>query len=205
MNEAKTEGVNPKDLLGIKKAPLHLVPPALALWVSQVLGFSAGLLPSVATGLLKKVAYGPYNWREKPVRLSIYLDAIERHLLALKDGQDCDEESGFLHMAHIAANCAIYFDAKQLRCLVDDRTWKPGAASDIIKAMTLGEPKWKCPRCGKLQDPRAEYKPMGVCMSCKDDHDDFFGLADGGATVDVGQGPAPIRPGPNRNKTLEPR
>jgi hypothetical protein len=130
-------GVNPKDILGAKKAPLHLVPPALVLWVSQVLGFSGGLLPSRITGKPKEKVYGPYNWRDNPIKLSIYIDAMERHLLALKDGEWEDPEHGAPHIASIAANCAILLDASELGCMVDDRKWKPGTASRIIANMTL--------------------------------------------------------------------
>lgn len=122
--ETPPEGVNPKDRLGVLKPLLHLVPPALALWVSQVFGFSAR-------------KYGPYNWREKPVRMTVYLDAMERHLLALKDGEWADPETGFPHVAHIGANVAILLDAAPIGCLVDDRDWKkPGVAGGLIAEMT---------------------------------------------------------------------
>lgn len=114
---------NPKDRLGVKKPWLHLVPPALVLWVSKVFRFSL-------------TKYGPYNWREKRVRVTVYLDAIERHLLAMKDGRDYDPETGFPHAAHIAASCAILLDAKAVDCLVDDRTWKPGPAQVLIEELT---------------------------------------------------------------------
>lgn len=130
------EGTNPKDLLGLKKALLHLVPPALNLWVSKVFSFSAGLTPG-ANGQLKAVPYGPFNWREKKVRRTVYIDAMERHLMALKDGQDIDEESGLPHEAHIAANCGILLDARAIECLVDDRNWPTGPAPKLIKDMTI--------------------------------------------------------------------
>lgn len=117
------DDTNPKDLLGIRKPPLHLVAPALVLWVSKVFGYSAG-------------KYGPYNWREKKVRLSIYLNAIERHLLAMKDGQETDEESGLPHAAHIGANIAVILDARATGNLLNDLTWKPGPAPWIIKELT---------------------------------------------------------------------
>lgn len=119
------EAVNPKDALGVKKPPLHLVPAALALWVSRIFGFSA-------------VKYGPYNWRTKKVLRSIYLDAIERHLLAMKDGQDIDDESALPHAAHIAANCAILLDAAALDCLINDHVWPCGPAPALIRLLTDG-------------------------------------------------------------------
>lgn len=113
---------NPKDLLGIRKAPLHLVPSALVIWVSQIFKGSA-------------VKYGPFNWRKKKVKKSIYIDAIERHLIALKEGQDLDTESGHPHEAHIAANCGIMLDAKAIGNLVDDMTWASGPGPDLLKAV----------------------------------------------------------------------
>ena len=114
------EATNPKDLLGIRKSPLHLVPSALSIWVSQIFKMSA-------------VKYGPFNWRDKKVKKSIYLDAIERHLIALKEGQDFDPESGRPHEAHIAANCAILLDAKAVGNLTNDMVWKSGPGPDLLK------------------------------------------------------------------------
>lgn len=124
---AEPDQRNPKDLLGVKKPPLHLVPAALVLWVSQIFKFSA-------------VKYGPYNWREKKVLKSIYIDAIERHLLSLKDGEWFDPETKKPHVAHIGANCAILLDAEKIGNLIDDMPWKPGPAPALIKEMSE-EPK----------------------------------------------------------------
>lgn len=112
-------GVNPKDLIGVKKAPVRLVPPALVI----------GAAPVMALGAKK---YGPYNWRDYPVKLSVYLEAIERHYLAVKDGQWLDPESGEPHVAHIASCVAIILDAQALGQLEEDWPTKPGAASDLL-------------------------------------------------------------------------
>lgn len=118
-----TDATNPKDLLGLKKPLLHLVPPALSLWVSKVFGFSAA-------------KYGPYNWREKSVRFTVYIDAMERHLMALKDGELFDGESGLPHEAHIAAGCAIMLDARATGNMINDRKWHEGPAPKLIKQLT---------------------------------------------------------------------
>ena len=47
-----SDETNPKDLIGMTKPPLRLVPPALLLFVARVMGLGA-----------KK--YGAYNWRKK--------------------------------------------------------------------------------------------------------------------------------------------
>ena len=72
--------------------------------------------------------YGAYNWREKGVRLSVYLAAIDRHLAAYKDRQDLDPESGKSHLCHVAACLAIIADADAIGKLEDDRPTAGGAA-----------------------------------------------------------------------------
>jgi hypothetical protein len=112
---ASGAAVNPKDLIGAKKAPLALVPPALLIETSRAMDNGA-----------KK--YGPYNWRSgAPVKMSVYCEAILRHVLALLDGEDSSLDSGVRHEAHIAACCAIILDARELGQLKDDRHEGPAA------------------------------------------------------------------------------
>lgn len=112
-------GINPKDLIGVKKAPLRNVPAALAIEASGPMQDGA-------------VKYGPYNWRETPILMSGYIEATERHLAALKDGQDLAEDSGHSHIGHIAANMGILADAKAFGTLIDDR--RKGPAADMLRA-----------------------------------------------------------------------
>jgi len=107
---------NPKDTLGIKKSRLDLVPPALAIAAA----------PAMALGASK---YGPFNWREKAVKATVYIGAMERHLAAYKDGQTIDPESGYSHLGHIAACIGILEDARAIGKLIDDRPLPGGAAS----------------------------------------------------------------------------
>ncbi|WP_370200055.1 dATP/dGTP diphosphohydrolase domain-containing protein [Bradyrhizobium elkanii] len=37
--------------------------------------------------------YGPYNWRSNKVRMTIYIEAAQRHLAALLDGEDKASDS----------------------------------------------------------------------------------------------------------------
>lgn len=98
---------NPKDILGIKKTPLRLVPPALAIWTAGVMATGR----SKYGELYDVWGYDGMNWRMKAVRLSVYLEAIERHTNGVKDGQWFDEEDGMPHVAHISACVAIILDA----------------------------------------------------------------------------------------------
>jgi hypothetical protein len=120
--DPKIDEANPKDLLGLKKVPLHLLPA-----VARIFGAMA-----MKDGARK---YGPYNWRTKKVKASIYIDAIERHMLAFLDGEDCAEDSGIHHLGHVIACCAILLDAKETGNLIDDRpiTGVAAALMDQLK------------------------------------------------------------------------
>lgn len=113
------DGVNPKDLVGVKKAPLRLVPRALLIETA----------PVMALGARK---YGEMNWRNYPVKLSVYLEAIDRHLSAVLDGQWLDPESGRPHVAHISACVGIILDARAIGNLVEDWPEKPGPAAALL-------------------------------------------------------------------------
>lgn len=121
---AKTDEPNPKDLIGLTKPPLRLVPPAAMICMSKVMALGAD-------------KYGPYNWREHPVRRTVYIEAAMRHLLQALDGEDVDPESGQTHEAHAAACMAIILDAEACGNLIDDRPL-PGPAADLIRQFTDG-------------------------------------------------------------------
>lgn len=114
-----SEGVNPKDLIGVQKSPLRLTPPALIIEVADVMALGAA-------------KYGPYNWRQYPVKYSVYLEAMERHLLAAMDGQWLDEESNRPHVAHIGAGAGIILDALACDNLVMDWPVHEGPAADLL-------------------------------------------------------------------------
>lgn len=113
---------NPKDLLGIKKPQLHLVPESFVIRVAQ----------AMTDGARK---YGPYNWREKQVRATVYISAARRHIGQWFDGEECAKDSGVPHLAHAAACLAILLDAIETGNLVDDRP-PAGAASRLIEELT---------------------------------------------------------------------
>lgn len=108
------ETANPKDAQARAKVPIGLVPPALVIGAAEAL----------ADGARK---YGAYNWRDISIRFSVYIEAFERHTLALKDGEDLAQDSLLHHVKHLAANCAIVLDALGHGNLIDDRSKGPGA------------------------------------------------------------------------------
>jgi hypothetical protein len=142
----KATSTNPKDILGRRKPPLWLVPAALILFVSRVMGLGA-----------KK--YGPYNWRAKDVRQTVYIEAAMRHLLALQDGEDKDPESGYPHEAHAAACMGIILDARANGNLIDDRPAK-GPAARLIAEMTEKEEAPPALPIGHAQPMRTGKYPL---------------------------------------------
>jgi dATP/dGTP diphosphohydrolase len=109
---------NPKDRLGLKKTRLSLVPASSIIY--QALAMEDGARK-----------YGPYNWREKKVIASIYIDAAMRHLQAWFDGENEASDSQKPHLGHALACIGIIIDALETGNLVDDRP-KPGAAARLI-------------------------------------------------------------------------
>jgi hypothetical protein len=118
----KTKKPNPKDALGMLKVPIGLYPNVARIETCRVFAQSAP-------------EYGEFNWRNNPVRLSIYLDAIDRHLIALRAGQDIDPKSKLPHAAHINACTAIIMESSALGILIDDR-YEKDVAADLLAAYT---------------------------------------------------------------------
>lgn len=120
--EPVKDETNPKDLEGIKKPQIGLLPAAGTLYGALAMQNGAS-------------RYGPYNWRTKKIRMTIYLDAMERHILALRDGENTASDSQVPHLGHIIACAAILADAVEGEFLVDDRP-PAGPASKIIERYT---------------------------------------------------------------------
>lgn len=100
--------MNPKQLYGDKKIPLHRVPPALLIFAAM----------GLADGARK---YGPFNWRETKIETVTYYAATLRHLTAWFDGEDLDPDSGNPHLAHAIASLAILVDALTNEMIIETR------------------------------------------------------------------------------------
>jgi len=99
--------MNPKDLAALTRVPLHLYP-------------STGLIYGAMACLDGARKYGPYNWRATPISHLGYTGAVERHLLAIRDGEQRAADSGLFHWAHINATSAIVLDAMECEMLIND-------------------------------------------------------------------------------------
>ncbi len=99
---------NPKDLAGMKKPDLSLLPPVAM----------AHIALAHMDGAIK---YGPWNWRDKPISLSAYIAAIKRHCDEVMAGETFAGDSGIMHLAHIGATTNILIDAFHAGTVKDDR------------------------------------------------------------------------------------
>lgn len=117
---------NPKDLIGMTKPPLRLLPGPALIRLSKVMELGA-----------KK--YGPYNWRQKAVRYTVYLEAAMRHILSALDGEETDPQSKQSHAAHAGACMMIILDAQSTGHLIDDRP-VPGVTAKLIEELTEEKP-----------------------------------------------------------------
>ena len=106
--QSKATTTNPKDLVGNTKVSLSKLP---------VIAVAHGAM-AMMDGAEK---YGPYNWRDKAVVSSIYIDAAMRHLQCWFEGQEVASDSKVHHLGHAIACCAILLDAQSKNKLVDDR------------------------------------------------------------------------------------
>ena len=101
---------NPKDIQGLKKPQMHLIPHRDMKEVAKVM----------KTGADK---YGEWNWRDEDIQVSKYISACERHLGAWFEGEDLDE-SGQNHIDHAIATLLILRDSIIGGNLIDDRPKK---------------------------------------------------------------------------------
>lgn len=118
-----SQATNPKDLVGVHKPALCLIPQSASIQEAIVLGLGARKYGSA------------FNWRKHRVQASIYVSAAMRHLAQWFDGEDNDSESGVSHLAHARACLGILLDAIATGHVIDDRP-PNGAASALIKKHT---------------------------------------------------------------------
>jgi hypothetical protein len=120
---SKATTPNPKDLFGSVKVSFTKV-SAIAL---------AHCAMAMMDGARK---YGPYNWRAKPVIISIYIDAAMRHMLSFWEGERVASDSKVHHLGHAMACCAILLDAEAHGCLIDDRPDGKAVLSTLLDELS---------------------------------------------------------------------
>lgn len=99
---------NPKDSVGIKKAPLSTV--------------SAPVLFEIGLAMLEGARkYGRHNYRVSGVRGSVYYDAFMRHVASWWEGEDIDQDSGLSHITKAMTCLVVLRDSMIRENWVDDR------------------------------------------------------------------------------------
>lgn len=117
------QDANPKDQAALYKVPMWSLPAIGAVHGAQATG----------DGINK--GYGAYNWRYNPISMMEHIGALERHIAALKDGEDCTRDSGITHLGCVIAGASIILDAAQCNTLIDDRpTLGPRTVSNELEA-----------------------------------------------------------------------
>jgi hypothetical protein len=117
-----SDGANPKDLVGVKKPRLSLVPPSSIIYQALAMANGAG-------------KYGAYNFREKSPQASIYYEAAMRHVHSWWDREENAKDSGVPHLAHAIACLGILIDCTETGKLIDDRP-PAGTAAALIEKWT---------------------------------------------------------------------
>jgi hypothetical protein len=103
-----TKETNPKDAVGIRKAPMSVVPSAV------VMEMGLGMMEGARK-------YGRHNYRKAGVRASVYYDATQRHLMEWWEGTDIDEGSGLSHITKAMTALAVLRDSMMNDMWTDDR------------------------------------------------------------------------------------
>lgn len=99
---------NPKDVIGVRKAPFSSLPTRV--------------IAEAGVALLEGNAkYGRHNYREVGVRASVYYDAVMRHLFAWWEGEDIDPDSGISHVTKAMTALMVLRDCMMEGNWTDDR------------------------------------------------------------------------------------
>ncbi len=99
---------NPKDMIGVRKAPFSVVP--------------MGVIAEVGVGMLEGTCkYGRHNYRAAGVRASVYFDATMRHMVSWWEGEDIDPDSQLSHVTKAIASLVVLRDSMLQDMCTDDR------------------------------------------------------------------------------------
>ena len=99
---------NPKDAIGVLKAPTTTIPKTV--------------MAEIGVGMLEgALKYGRHNYRAIGVRTSVYLDAAMRHLIRFEEGEDIDPDSDLSHIIKAITSLVVLRDAMIQGKCIDDR------------------------------------------------------------------------------------
>lgn len=113
---------NPKDIVGVRKAPMSTV--------------SAAVIAEVGVAMLEGATkYGRHNYRIVGVRASVYYDALMRHMQAWWEGEDIDPDSGMSHIVKAITTLVVLRDAMICSNVEDDRPPAPPGFYEVLNDM----------------------------------------------------------------------
>ena len=139
-----TKDTNPKDAIGVRKAPMSALP--------------ANVMAEVGVAMLEGASkYGRHNYRAAGVRASVYYDAAMRHLMAWWEGEDIDPDSGLSHITKLLACMVVLRDAMRQGMCTDDRPPRSApfyAELNAASAAILDRYADKQPRHYTIEDTR---------------------------------------------------
>lgn len=170
-SELSGKASNPKDIVGIRKAPMSTV--------------SAAVMAELGVAMLEGASkYGRHNYRAVGVRSSVYYDGTMRHLMAWWEGEDIDPDTcaideqtgepdlstGVSHITKAIASLVVLRDAMLQGMVTDDRapSAKPffprlnAAASAIIDRYADRNPRHYTiadTQCTMPLDPEPDPEP----------------------------------------------
>ena len=112
--------------------------------------------------------YGKNNWTIDEILASTYVGAMFRHLIAWAKGINIDPDSGYNHLYHLRACCAVVLDGDKHGKLIDDRLFAESKSQENECATESTTGQWNPPRM-----PRAPRSPAEVYgkMTMADYHD----------------------------------
>ena len=138
------KATNPKDAIGISKAPMSTVP--------------AAVLAEVGVAMLEGACkYGRSNFRIAGVRASVYYDATMRHLMSWWEGEDTDPDSGMSHITKAITSLVVLRDAMIQDMCTDDRPPRSAefyARLNTLAAEVLARHEDKSPRHYTIADSK---------------------------------------------------
>lgn len=121
INSGAVKQTNPKDLVGVRKAPMSTVP--------------ANVLAEVGVAMLEGASkYGRHNYRVAGVRASVYYDGTLRHLMSWWEGEDIDPDSGLSHITKAITSLVVLRDAMMQDMCTDDR---PPSSKDFYSNLNI--------------------------------------------------------------------
>jgi hypothetical protein len=132
MKKAKKDEKGPALRFNEGKPLMHLIPVQPLLDIAKVFTYGAN-------------KYAKRNW-ELGAKWSIPYDSLYRHLLAWLNGEDYDE-SGCLHMAHVAVNAMFLLEYSRTCPELDDRPKK--ALEELKNLIKKGLEGYGTRRSGK--------------------------------------------------------